>query len=336
MTSRERVTRTLEFKEIDRAPRELWRLPGIEMYRRNELDEVLREFPEDVAYPDSTYGIGDRAKGKPYVAGGYTDAWGSEWHVGETGIAGEVKGFPLTNWSALDSYKIPWELLKNADLSRVSRFCENTDKFVKTGTETRPFERIQFLRGTENVLMDLAYGEAPIYKLLEMLHEFSVKEMEMWANTGVDGVTFMDDWGSQNALLISPDMWREYFKPLYRDYCGILRKKGKKVFFHSDGNIAAIYPELIEIGIDAVNSQLFCMDIEDLAEKYAGKITFWGEIDRQYLLPFGTEDEVRAGVKRAADALFKKARTGVIAQCEWGLRDPISNIKAVYSEWNKY
>ena len=110
----------------------------------------------------------------------------------------------------------------------------------------------------------------------------------------------MDDWGSQKALLVSPDMWREIFKPMYKDYCDILRKKKKYAFFHSDGHIRAIYPDLIEIGVDAVNSQLFCMDIEELDREFGGRITFWGEIDRQHVLPFGSEEEVRAAVRRVS------------------------------------
>lgn len=70
---------------------------------------------------------------------------------------------------------MPWELLNNADLSRVNKSCADSDKFILAGTETRPFERLQFLRGTENLLMDLAYGESNIYRLLERLHSFFKK-----------------------------------------------------------------------------------------------------------------------------------------------------------------
>ena len=94
--------------------------------------------------------------------------------------------------------------------------------------------------------------------------------------------------------------------------------------------------DLIEIGIDAVNSQLFCMDMEKLGREYAGKITFRGEIDRQFLLPFGTEEQVRQGVRRAFKALCPDGvPTGCIAQCEWGLNDPYENVRAVYDEWDR-
>ena len=334
MTPRERVTRALKFEHPDRAPRDLWSLPGISMFRGQELREVLDKFPTDFAAPRYRYGKGRRRRGQEALVGEHVDAWGCLWHVAEPGVIGEVKGPPLAEWSALEGYELPWELLEEADLSEANRSCAETDRFVRVGTEARPFERMQFLRGTEDLFIDLGYGTGEVYRLRGMLHEFFVREMEMWAKTDVDGVSFMDDWGSQGALLISPDLWRSFYKPLYKDYCDILHSAGKFVFFHSDGNIEAIYPDLIEMGVDAVNSQLFCMDIEGLAQRYRGKITFWGEIDRQNVLPFGTPDDVRAAVRRVRKAL-DDGRGGVIAQCEWGINNPRENIEAVFDEWNR-
>jgi uroporphyrinogen decarboxylase len=114
----------------------------------------------------------------------------------------------------------------------------------------------------------------------------------------------------------------------------LIRAAGKKVFFHSDGFIFEVYEDLIEIGVDAVNSQLFCMDIEHLAAQYKGKITFWGEVDRQRILPLGTPEEVRAAVRRVR-AAFDDGRGGVIAQCEWGIHDPKENVLALYDEWSR-
>jgi len=330
MTSRERVHKTLNFESVDRVPRDLWTLP----FLKADITTLTDKYPMDLGSPDVKYGESKRAKGVPYAKGIYVDAWGSEWHAYEHGVTGEVRNAPIFDWCGLDSYMPPFELLDNADFSMVNESCAKSDLFIKAGTETRPYERLQFLRGTENLLMDLAYGDARIFKLIEMIHDFSIREMEMWAKTDVDAIMFMDDWGSQNSLLISPAMWREIFKPLYTDYCNIIKGSGKKVFFHSDGNISSIYPDLIEIGIDAVNSQLFCMDIEDLANKYNGKITFWGEIDRQTIIPFGTEDDTRNAVRRVRNAMDKNAG-GVIAQCEWGHDAKPENILALYDEWSK-
>lgn len=334
MTPRERVQRTLDHQPVDRAPRELWVLPGILMDRAGEYTAVLDRYPSDFDGPQGSYGAPQRARGNVADIGEYTDAWGCIWSVCERGVVGEVKRPPLADWSALATYQPPWELLDGADWSGVSRGCVETKRFVKAGTETRPFERCQFLRGTEAFLADLAWGVPEVDRLLTMLHEFSCREMEMWAATDVDGVSFMDDLGSQTSTLMSPAMWRTMFKPLYREYCDILHAHGKRVFFHSDGFIEPLFPDLIEIGIDALNSQLFCMDLEKLGRLYGGQITFWGEIDRQNILPFGEEADVRTAVRRVRSAL-DRGSGGVIAECEWGLNTPMSNVVAVFDEWEK-
>lgn len=334
MTPRERVSKTLRHEPVDRAPRDLWVLPAIEMERPEELQRMRDLYPPDFAPPVFSYGQGRRVRGEAFRKGVNTDAWGCTFHVAEDGVLGEVKEPPLADWSALQHWKPPFELLDEADFSHVDRSCAATDHFVRTGTLVRPFERLQFLRGTEALYLDLAMGTREVMSLLRMLHDFMCREMEMWALTDVDGVAFMDDWGSQKALLISPDMWRSIFKPLYRDYVEILHARGKFAFFHSDGHIEAIYPDLIELGIDALNSQLFCMDIEELGRRYSGQITFWGEIDRQNILPFGSPDTVRAAVRRVRRAL-DHGRGGVIAECEWGKNVPFENIAAVFEEWNK-
>jgi uroporphyrinogen-III decarboxylase len=196
----------------------------------------------------------------------------------------------------------------------------------------RPFERLQFLRGSENLFMDIAYDTAELHQLLEIVHEYYLKDIESWCQTAVDGIMFMDDWGTNDRLLINPSRWRELFKPLYKAYCDRIHAAGKFAFFHTDGCTEAIYGDFVEIGIDAINSQLFTMNIEALARQYKGKITFWGEIDRQYALPFGTPDEVRAAVMRVRRAL-DDGTGGVIAQCEWGKDNPRQNIEAVFQTW---
>ena len=94
--------------------------------------------------------------------------------------------------------------------------------------------------------------------------------LERWTQTDVDALFFMDDWGAQQALLISPELWRQVFKPMYRDYIDIAHGAGKAAFMHSDGHTLAILPDLIELGLDAINAQIFCMGLEPLA-RIAGR-----------------------------------------------------------------
>ena len=332
MTSRERVVRALEFRRPDRAPRDLWRLPGVEQFRADELRAMLDRFPIDFTPPSVRYGPSARAVGTPDRIGSYTDEWGCVWNVAEDGVVGEVKAHPLEDWSALRSYAPPWEVLDGADFSQTNASCAATTCFVRSAAPVRLFERMQFLRGTESLFLDLAYLPREVYTLRDMVHEYYMRDIDLWTKTDVDAIFFMDDWGSQSNLLIDPELWRTFFKPCYAEYCTAARRAGKFVFFHSDGFIGPILGDLIEIGVNAVNAQLFCMDIESIAARYKGKITFWGEICRQNVLPFGVPADVRAAVQRVRRALDDGAG-GVIAQCEWGNADPAANIAAVYEAW---
>jgi len=355
MNSRERVYKALRFENPDRVPRDLWAVPAIAMFRPDELKDALEHFPSDIVLPVDTagtavsaygsltgssdtsqvlfrYGPSPRASGTAFVVGTYVDEWGCPWDVGEDGIAGEVKHPPLTDWQKLDSFKPPWEVLEGANWDDVNRVCAGTDKFVVSPWHMDLFERMQFLRGSEALYMDLAWGVPEVFRLRDMVHEFFAKEVELWCKTDIDGVRFFDDWGGQRGLLISPQMWRKLFKPLYAEYCRMIHAANKFVFYHSDGNITAIYSDLIEIGVDAINSQLFVMDIEELGRLYKGKVTFWGEMDRQHLLPFGKPEEVRAAVRRVRRAL-DTGHGGVIAQLEWGKLDPLENVEAAFEAW---
>ena len=332
MTGRERVRAALSFAETDRTPRDLWALPGLKVARKTEYELLLAEYPMDTASVAPAYPPTDRGLPDFPQPGSYTDHWGSVWHVGEPGVIGEVKQPALVDWSALPSYRAPWGRLAGRDFSPVHRFCERSDRFVLSEWTANPFERLQFLRGTENLYVDIAYGTAEVRVLLQQIHEYNLEDIRGWCNTPVDGIVFCDDWGSNRSLLISPRIWRELFRPLYQEYVALIHAAGKAAFFHSDGNIQAIYGDLVEIGIDALNSQLFVMDIEALGQLYRGKITFWGELDRQRTLPFGTPEQVRADVARVRHALDCGCG-GLIAQLEWGTRDPVDNIRAAYAAW---
>lgn len=326
MTSRERVRKALQFEEVGRIPIE------------NGFDgELQRKYPSDSVEPPYRYPAG-RSWGVANKKGRRMDIWGCIWEASEDGVCGEVKESPLAaDWSGLDALKPPMEVLAGADLSQVNSFCAASEKFVISMWDCmpNPFERMQFLRGPEQLYMDLAYLDPEVYLLRDMVHDYFMKQMGMWVKKDVDAVYIADDWGAQQALLISPVLWRSFFKPLYKDYCDLAHAHGKHVLMHSDGYIADIIPDLIEIGVHAVNAQLFCMPIEELAAKFAGQICFWGEIDRQRLLSMGSPQEVRAAVRRVAAAFMKNKRTGVVGQCFNGKDHRIENCEAVYDEWSR-
>ena len=335
LTSHERVSRCLEFRTPDRAPREHWILPWVRQFVPEQLETLVGQFPSDFIYVDPL-ATGDRSKGETYRKGDNTDAWGNVWSAGEDGVAGEVKRPALADWAAFSNYQPPWEVIRRGQWDTAQRACEEnrktTKKFMRCRTTIQPFQQLQFLRGSENTYLDLGEESPEFFRLLAMVHEFSLEELSRWTKLDCDCVTFYDDWGSQRGLLISPAQWRRIFKPLYLDYFQMVHQAGKKVFFHSDGCIIDLYDDLIEIGVDAINSQLFCMDIEEVARRFKGRITFWGEIDRQRILPFGTEADVYRAVARVRRALDDGCG-GVVAQCSWEVRIPPENIAAVYAAW---
>jgi uroporphyrinogen decarboxylase len=331
MTSRELVIDTLEFRSPERIPRQLWVLPWAERVWPAELAAIRKKYPDDIVQSPGFLTEPLKTSGDEYEPGVYVDEWGCRFESRQAGIIGEVKEPRIAAWSDLDGLRLPEERL-SVDVRKVDDFCAASGAFVHARTVVRPFELLQFLRGPENLYVDLAERPDGLFRLIEKVHRFFLEELELWASTDVDALFFADDWGSQNSLLISPVLWRELFKPLYRDYAEIAHRHGKYIFMHSDGHIAAIYPDIVEIGVDALNSQLFCMDVKELGRRFAGRITFWGEVDRQRLLPYGSPADVAAAVRVAKEALFRNG--GVIAQCEFGIGARPENVAAVFETWD--
>jgi hypothetical protein len=336
-TPREIVRRALRFETPPRLPRDLWALPWADEHIPQAVAELRRRWPSDLGWPVSVYRPSPRVRGNQYAIGTYVDEWGCVFENLQRGVIGEVHAPLIADLSDWRAIRPPYECLP-ADAAKardeVNRSCAASDRFVISGCCARPWERYQFVRTTVNAMMDLAEGSTEARSLLKEIHTFYMRELEFWAKTDVDALSFMDDWGAQSALLIAPDMWREWFKPLYRDYCDLAHAHGKFAFMHSDGHIAAVYEDLIEIGVDALNSQLFCMDMADLGRRAKGRITFWGEIDRQHVLP-ATDPEVgREAVRRVARHLYDP-RGGLIAQFEVSPGSNPATAIAIFEEWDR-
>jgi len=331
-TSRELVEQTLAFDGPPRIPRQLWVLPWAELHHPQELEEILASFPGDVCSSPLFYTTPPPSQGNRYVDGRYVDEWGCVWERLEEGVIGEVRQPVIREWKDLDSLRVPVECL-TLDTAKIDEFCRSTSRYVVSGVFPRPFERLQFLRGAQQTYFDLADRPPELHALLKLLHEFFTAELEAWAKTEVDALMIMDDWGSQHSMLISPGAWRELFLPLYRDYVEIAHGAGKPLFMHSDGWITDILPDLIELGVDAINAQVFLMGVEELGEAFAGKITFWGELDRQRILPRATIEEVREAARRMRQAFHRGG--GLIAQCEFGPAARPENVRAFFEAFDE-
>jgi len=330
VNSRERVIRTLEFDYPDKIPVDIWCMPSALYKYGQQLVDALNTYSIDIVTPEYK----DHIMGeKQQEIGVFEDGWGCVWHNLKKGIIGEVKVHPLADYSKLKSYKAPLELLKlgwdNVDAS----IKKNRDKFILTPWSVNIFERMQFLRGTTELFIDLMEDSQEVRLLRDIVFEFYREWLKLWLKRDVDGVVFSDDWGTQNALLIPPKIFRAFFKPCYKELIDMVKAAGKFVFFHSDGNITEIYDDFIELGVDAINSQIWCMDMKSIAEKYKGKITFWGEISRQTTLPYGTP----ADIKNAAEtmkSLLMYNDGGLIGTCSPDDECPLENIIESMRCWN--
>ena len=120
----------------------------------------------------------------------------------------------------------------------------------------------------------------------------------------IDCLLFGDDWGSQSGLIMGPKLWREFIKPRVAKMYERVSSAGKYVAIHSCGDVRAVLPDLVEIGLNIFNPfQPETMDIFETKKRYYGKLSFYGGISVQTLLPRGTSDDVRRETKRLLEVL---------------------------------
>lgn len=192
----------------------------------------------------------------------------------------------------------------------------------------RLFERLQWLRGYTNPFLDFVELPKELYELANMIVDHNLLWIKQSITIGADGVGFSDDWGTQKALMINPKKWREFFKPLYRRMFEPIKQAGMLVHFHSDGYIIDIIPDLKELGVDVINPQTNCHDLEKLG-KICIKLPLCvnADIDRQGVLSYGTPDDVKEYFHKVAYFLGSHDG-GLMFSCECGSDTPLENIEA--------
>jgi len=201
------------------------------------------------------------------------------------------------------------------------------------------FEVAWQIRGLERLLMDFLENQELAACLLDRITELSLFRARKFAEVGADIIHVGDDVGMEHHMLMSPATWRKWLKPrLEKIISGARAIKPDVVFFyHSDGYVEPIIPDLIEIGINALNPvQPECMDPAKLKQRYGDKLAFWGTIGIQHTLPFGTPEDVEAEVKARIETVgkgggFYLSPTHVIAP-----EVPHENIFALVQAVQKY
>jgi uroporphyrinogen decarboxylase len=236
----------------------------------------------------------------------YVDEWGVGWRSVDyetkfgTGRYTDMVHHPLADDNALAAYQPPDptrpELYQDAEwLLRAFK----DDYWITGVTVTTIFETAWALRGYEKLLSDFALNPDLAEQLLDIPDHYHLTAAKKLTEMGVDMLWLGDDVGMQNAMLISPKMWRRFLKPRMANFIAELKaiNPDVKVAYHSDGQIYPIIPDLIEIGLDVLNPvQPASMDPVRLKKEYGDKLCFWGTIDEQHTLPFGSADDVRAEV----------------------------------------
>ena len=330
MSSRERVLRAIHFGEPDRPPISHAILPSAQYHYGEALREIIDSVHEDFGWqllPDLPRDL----LPPMYKEGINVDEFGTVWNVTVQGRCGIPIKWPISaDWSSCDEYH--WPPVFGAGVPRhrlYSGHMAGTDEdYYARGGWITFFEELQQLHGFEPTLLDLADERAELYDLRDRLLEFNLAWIDRWLALDYQGLHFADDWGSQTSLMIPPSMWRAFFKPVYATMFSKVKAAGLDVWFHSDGMILDILPDLIELGVDVLNCQVSVMNRLEI-RSFAGKVCFRTDIDRQNLLPYAGPQEVKEYITQ----LFHDIGTpegGIVACGEISEDVPLENIRAMY------
>jgi uroporphyrinogen decarboxylase len=318
MKHRDRVVLALNHQEPDRCPMQISFTPEFAARLKTDLQlkgqglhnphgggntyELERHLDEDMLLTSVGWVNGYYQDGYQNVAS-YQDEWGVTWKTIEyetrfgKGKYTEPFGPPLADDHALDRYIGPDPNCPELYTEAERVICAYKDEYWIVGvTPTTIFESAWALRGYERLLMDMAAHPAKADRVLEIPYHYHKTVTQRLVKLGVDMIWLGDDVGGQNAMLMSPKMWRTYLKPRMADLIASLRAINPriKIAYHTDGVVYPIIPELIEIGIDVLNPiQPMAMDPVRLKKEHGDRLCFWGSMDIQQTIPFGMPADVK-------------------------------------------
>jgi len=188
---------------------------------------------------------------------------------------------------------------------------ENQYAILATPWLLFPFERAHAMQGLETFLVNMSLEPDFATALLQKIAHYCKQLMGPFLDElgdNVDIIKIGDDLGTEESLLISPRMYRKILKPIHADFISFIKSRtNAKVLFHSDGDIAPLIDDFVEIGVDILNpiqtSAGTMSDLHSLKKRHGPNIVFCGGIDTRKTLPCGTVDDVRAEVRRVIEAL---------------------------------
>lgn len=257
------------------------------------------------------------------------DLWGVGWDTIPDG--GWPAVHPLENLNAYTHYQLPDP--GHPDLMRlVEKTVVNAKGqfFVLASHHTALFERAWALRGYQNALMDFYLNPEFTAELYDRITDYQVALARRFVAQGIDGVRVGDDYGTQQGLIMRPELWRKVIMPRLKRIWQVYQEAKIPVIQHTCGNVSEIIPDFIEMGLEVLNPlQPQAMSIAEIGKRYADQLSFFGGIDTQQILPFGSTEEVKASVQACVESLGQRGGY-IISPAQAIMEDvPPANIHAL-------
>jgi uroporphyrinogen decarboxylase len=329
LTRRERVRRALRREPVDRLPTQVGWTAAMGGLLANHFGIPDAELPDrlddHLVRVDLSHELRLSSDGRVR-----TDWWGAGHDATEEGYF--IAFSPLSESPDLDAFgwPDPWAPGLLAEAERIVA-ATGDEAFVVPNLGFALFERAWSLRGLEQLLLDLAADPAYVGELFDRITDIQLVLIDRYLEIGVDGGYFGDDYGAQAGLLFSPTTWRALIKPRLARLFAPFVERGLPVLMHSDGQIADIIEDLVEIGLTALNPvQPEVLDHAWLRDRFGGRLAFYGGISTQTVLPRGTPADVREAVAACRASLAPDGTGLLLAPSHRLMTDiPMANVDAL-------
>jgi len=334
ISERENFLRTLEFRYPEWIPCSVGFSPLTWHTYRERLEEIVLRHP--LVFKNYKRGSVDFDNFPPgYRQGEYfRDNWRCIWYNAQGGLEGQVIGHPLADWKALDTYKPPDFLTQTErgerNWNEIKRGIEERRRkgLPTIGDGERLFDRLYFLRGFENLMIDIATDDPHLPRLIDMLLDYEMRLVKKWLEIGVDAIGFHTDIGTQKALMISPEKFRKYIKPMFKELFMTCRKAGVHVLLSSDGCLLEIVDDLVESGVSMHDPQVRANTLEGIEKYYKGKLCAQVDLDRQ-MFPFCSPEDIKNQIREVIERLYLPQGGLMIKGEIYGGDVPLENIEAL-------
>lgn len=335
LSQKERMRRALLHESVDQLPTQINYTQALgqkiaQHYGVSEQD-LPEHFGNHMVRVDIQFDSRVSADGKVKY-----DWWGVGFDVEEEGYFVSVN--PLADSKDLDTNPWPDPNAHNL-LDSASRIIEEDagQHFITPNFGFALFERAWSLRGLDTFMMDMVLDSGFAEELLDRILEIQLVLIRRFIGLGVDGGYFGDDYGAQKNMLFSPQMWRKFIKPRLARMFAQFREAGLPVLMHSDGQIQAIIPDLIEIGLTALNPvQPEVLDHNWLKATFGDNLAYYGGISTQTVLPHGSPSDVRKAVHICIGQLAPEGTGLIIAPSHRMMTDiPLTNIDSLLDTFSK-